>query len=184
MADHEDLLPEYYSITGSWVLDLFRSDTFESYLRCLSIAEPAIQAQVAGERAFQSRNVIALDESTLAIHKDTAVHRFTETFQLGRERLTPRRTISGNVGRGANQATASLAAGGQLDGYVVATTTIGPGGSPSQETVEVRQLIDGGLAHTQQINVQNLATGGQCVVTRTWVRVPMTQEDRIRLLNE
>lgn len=35
--------------------------------------------QVAGERAFQSRNVIALDEATLAIHKDTAVHRYTET---------------------------------------------------------------------------------------------------------
>ncbi|CAN0003463.1 unnamed protein product, partial [Hapterophycus canaliculatus] len=140
--------------------------------------------QVAGERAYQSRNVIAIDRFSLIIHKDTAVHHFTEAFELGQERLTPRRTISGSVGRGGNLAMASLADEGRLDGYVVATATTGPSGRPSQETVEVRQLIDRGLSHTQQINVRNVATGEECVVMRTWVRVPMTQEDQLRLLAE
>lgn len=70
-------------------------------------------------------------------------------FELGQERLTPRRASSGNTNRGGNLAIASLADGGQLDGFVVATTTVGPTGTPSQDTLEVRQLIDGGLAHSQ-----------------------------------
>ena len=35
--------------------------------------------QMAAERACQSRNVIALDESVLIIHKSTAVNNITET---------------------------------------------------------------------------------------------------------
>ena len=37
-----------------------------------------VRDQVAGEQAYQSRNVIALDESTLVIHKDTNVNHCTE----------------------------------------------------------------------------------------------------------
>lgn len=38
--------------------------------------------QVAGELAYQSRNVIALDELRLVIHKDTAVNRYTERYLI------------------------------------------------------------------------------------------------------
>lgn len=34
--------------------------------------------QVTGEREYQSRNVIALDESALVIQKKTAINNFTE----------------------------------------------------------------------------------------------------------
>lgn len=39
---------------------------------------PPLQIQIDGERAYQSRNVIALDESRLVIYKDTAVNHHTE----------------------------------------------------------------------------------------------------------
>ena len=41
--------------------------------------------QKAGERSRQSRNVIALDESLLIIHKSTAVNNLTETWDLRQE---------------------------------------------------------------------------------------------------
>ena len=39
----------------------------------------AATQQMAGEQACPSRNVIALDDSLLIIHKSTAVNNFTET---------------------------------------------------------------------------------------------------------
>ncbi|CAM9463362.1 unnamed protein product [Ectocarpus sp. 12 AP-2014] len=172
------------TISGAWVLDLSRSDTFESYLQCLGTPPQAILAQVTGEREYQSRNVIALDASELVIHKKTAINNFTERFELDEEQVTPTRPWNrpqdggGGGGGGVNQVTVSLGESEQLDGYVVATTTSAPNGRPSVETVEVRQLTDGGLTHIQQIDVRNLLTGGQCTVMRVWVRVPMTHEDQ------
>lgn len=70
-------------------------------------------------------------------------------FELNQEHVAPRRSIYGTISDGANQIIASLAEGGQTDGYLIATTTAGPSGEPTQESVEVRQLAHGGLAHTQ-----------------------------------
>jgi len=41
-----------------------------------TVSRPAIQA--AGEQAYLSRNVIALDSIRLVIYKDTAVNQYTE----------------------------------------------------------------------------------------------------------
>eukprot|EP00752_Nemacystus_decipiens_P011423 g10144.t1 len=170
--------PEYTSISGAWVLDLDGSDTFEDYLRCLGAPEGAVRAQVAGEHAYLSRNVIALDESMLVIHKDTAVNNFTERFKLDREQIS-RCGFDGGVRR----TSASLGVGGRLDGYVIATTTSAPPPSNREsETIEARQLLDGGHGHIQQINVRNLLTGVECKVVRNWVRVPLTPADQMRLL--
>ncbi|CAM9632627.1 unnamed protein product, partial [Ectocarpus sp. 12 AP-2014] len=40
------LLPEYNSIVGAWVLEVSRSETMEGYLRCMNVADLAIEAQV------------------------------------------------------------------------------------------------------------------------------------------
>ena len=40
------------------------------------------------------------------------------------------------------------------------------------------------LSVFQEINVSNMATGGECFTVRTWVRVPVTQQDVARLLAE
>ncbi|CAM9682754.1 unnamed protein product [Pylaiella littoralis] len=164
------------SIAGAWVLDLSRSGTFEEYLRCLGTPEVAIAHQLAGEQAYQSRNVIALDESRLVVHKDTAVNCYTERFLLDQEQVSRTRS-----GEGLKQAMASLGNDNSLDGYVVVTTTNMPVGRQNLETVEARQLIDGGRAHIQKINVRKVETGEHVVVMRTWVRVPMTQDDHMRL---
>ena len=47
----------------------------------------AIVLQMAGERAFQSRNVIALDDSRLVIRKDTAVNHCTQTCGCNRQTI-------------------------------------------------------------------------------------------------
>ncbi|CAN0365376.1 unnamed protein product, partial [Ectocarpus sp. 12 AP-2014] len=119
--------------------------------------------------------------SHLVIHKRTAVNNFTESFKLDEEKVTPARpwNLSPEGAGGFNQVKVCLGDDGQLDGYVVATTTCGPGGRESIETVEVRQVVDEGQAHIQQINMQNLINGGQCVVMRYWVRVAMTEEDHV-----
>ncbi|CAM9282206.1 unnamed protein product, partial [Ectocarpus fasciculatus] len=139
---------------------------------------------VTGEREYQSRNVIALDESALVIQKKTAINNFTERFELDEEQVTPARPWNRQQdgGGGVNQVTVSLGESEQLDGYVVATTTTAPNGRPTVETVEVRQLTDEGRTHIQQINMRNLLTGGQCTVMRIWVRVPMTHEDQAGVL--
>ncbi|CAM9243433.1 unnamed protein product, partial [Ectocarpus sp. 13 AM-2016] len=109
-------------------------------------------------------------------------------FQLNEEHVTPARPWNrppdggGGGGGGRNLVTVSLGDSGELDGYVVASTTCAPNGTPTVETVEVRQLTDRGLTHVQQISVKNLLTGGQSAVMRTWARVPMTGEDHLRLL--
>lgn len=52
-------------------------------IRCfirLGVVCTLLLSQLAGEQAYQSRNVIALDESRLVVHKDTAVNCYTERF--------------------------------------------------------------------------------------------------------
>eukprot|EP00903_Cladosiphon_okamuranus_P009025 g8631.t1 len=110
---------------------------------------------VAGERAYLSRNVIALDESTLVIHKDTAVNNFTERFKLDQEQIHH----SGSDG-GIRRTSASLGVGGRLDGYVIATTTSAPPPSNRHsETIEARQLLDGGHAHIQHEALDAVISG-------------------------
>ncbi len=55
-----------------------RSDGVRSCVDALYIDASYVD-QVFGEQTYQSRNVIALDESTLVIHKDTTVNHCTET---------------------------------------------------------------------------------------------------------
>lgn len=50
----------------------------EGYLRCMMTPSIVIEAQLAGELAHQSRNVFALDDSLLLLHKRTRVNDFTE----------------------------------------------------------------------------------------------------------
>lgn len=78
-----------------------------------------------------------------------SVHLFS--FKLDEEKVAPARpwNLSPEGAGGVNQVKVCLGDDGQLDGYVVATTTCGPGGRESIETVEVRQLVDGGQAHIQ-----------------------------------
>ncbi|CAN0383777.1 unnamed protein product, partial [Ectocarpus sp. 12 AP-2014] len=45
---NEELSPEYTIITGAWVLDLSRSDAFESYLQCLGAPPEIIRRQASG----------------------------------------------------------------------------------------------------------------------------------------
>lgn len=170
-------LPPDATMTGAWVLDLSRSDTFEGHLRFLGNPEATLQSQVAAERAYRSRNVIALDDSRLVIYKDTAVNHYTEMFELDEERVTPCRS-----GDGVNHITASLGDGARLDGYVIVSITSTNCGRQTLETIEARQLIDGGSAHVQHLNVRKIATGEQYTTRRTWVRVAMTENDRMRLL--
>lgn len=54
-------------------------ETIEHGAECLVNGGCSVLDQVIGEQTYQSRNVIALDESTLVIHKDTAVNYCTET---------------------------------------------------------------------------------------------------------
>eukprot|EP00752_Nemacystus_decipiens_P004812 g4379.t1 len=162
---HPELSQDSTSISGAWVLDLSRSDTFEGYLQFMGHSEGFIRSQVDGERAYQSRNVIALDESSLVIHKDTAVNRYTERMELDEEQLIPSRH-----GRGTVHATASLQGWGRLDGYVVATTITATRGTRTlaMEMMESRQVVDGGCAHLQTITVCQRSRAEQCSVRRVW----------------
>lgn len=58
---------------------------------------------------------------------------------------------------------------GMFDGLCADTCS-----APSSSRFVVLTLL-------QQINMQNLVNGGQCVVMRYWVRVPMTEDDRLRV---
>eukprot|EP00904_Undaria_pinnatifida_P009607 jgi/Undpi1/5777/HiC_scaffold_2.g01051.m1 len=141
----EELLHECNSLGGAWVLDLSRSDTLEGYLQCLLTPEMAIQAQVAGEQAYRSRNVIALDESTFVIGKRTAVNNFTETFALDHEQVK-------HTSSGVKRSRASLGEDGDLDEVVIVTTMLRPGGS-SVIVVEARKLLNRGQIHQQSTAV-------------------------------
>eukprot|EP00903_Cladosiphon_okamuranus_P017714 g16310.t1 len=149
---YPEMSEEATSITGTWMLDLSRSDTFEGYLSFMGHSEAISRAQMDGERAYQSRNVIALDASGLIIYKDTAVNHFTERLELDQEQIKPL-----GSGRGVVHVTATLRDWARLDGYIITSIVVAHEGSRVLETREARQLVDGGRAHIQHITVQKVA---------------------------
>eukprot|EP00752_Nemacystus_decipiens_P016448 g14703.t1 len=169
----EELLAHYSTLTGAWVLDLSRSDTMRDYLQLLDTPEATIQAQAAAEQNKPGRNAIALDPATLTIYKDTAVNNYTEAFELGVEQFS-----EPNVGV-TKRCSASLIDDDELGGYLVVTNMISPGRNLS--LVDARRLQAGGHAHVQTLSVRNNTTGAHCTIRRTWVRVPMTNDDLQRL---
>eukprot|EP00904_Undaria_pinnatifida_P009754 jgi/Undpi1/5909/HiC_scaffold_2.g01183.m1 len=144
----------------------------EAYLRCMGVPHAAIQAQVAGEQVYKSRNVIALDEARFVVHKRTHINNFTESYDLDEERVTPTRY-------GARRSTVSLGDEGRLDGFAIATTV--PTASGDVDMIEARQLIEGGAAHAQEIRLMNRSTDEQSVTRRVWTRVPVTDSDEEQL---
>ncbi|CAM9545901.1 unnamed protein product, partial [Laminaria digitata] len=88
-----------------------------------------------------SRNAIALDGTTLVIHKQTVANNFTETFKLGAEKRTE--GISGT-----KRSTASLAIPGRLDGLVI-VASVPTANSGEVHLVERRWLEPGGKYLTQ-----------------------------------
>eukprot|EP00752_Nemacystus_decipiens_P005597 g5066.t1 len=163
---------ELNSISGSWVLDLARSDTMEGYLRCLQSPEGLIESQISGEQSRESRNVFAVQANGVVIHKTTAVNNFTEIYYFDADRVT-------QTSFGERRSMLSLSQPGQASGLVI-TTTI-PTADHELHLVEVRELIDGGTAHTQVLHLTNLTTEEQHVTRRVWVRVPMTAQDHQNL---
>eukprot|EP00903_Cladosiphon_okamuranus_P009322 g8892.t1 len=139
------------------------------YLHLLGTPEATIQAQAAAERHKPGRNAIALDASALTIYKDTAVNNYTESFELGVEQFS-----EPNAGV-TKRCLASLIDDDELGGYLVVTNMISPGRNLS--LVDARRLEAGGHAHFQTLSVRDNATGANCTIRRTWVRVPMTNDD-------
>eukprot|EP00752_Nemacystus_decipiens_P005599 g5068.t1 len=160
------------SISGSWVLDLARSDTMEEYLRCLRAPEGVIEAQISGEQSRESRNVFAVQANGVVIHKRTALNNFTEVYYFDTDRVT-------QTGYGEWRSMLSLSQPGQANGLVITSTV--PTADHDVHLVEVRELIDGGTAHTQVLHLTNLSTEEQHVTRRVWVRVPMTAQDHQNL---
>lgn len=77
-AGSKDLLPEYTSLAGSWVLDKARSASMEAHLQCLGVAELAIEAQLKSEADSDSRVVIAIDSTRFVVHKRSKINILTE----------------------------------------------------------------------------------------------------------
>lgn len=50
----------------------------EEYLRCMGMPRVGIEAQLAGELIQPSRNVFAIDDSLLLLHKRTRINDITE----------------------------------------------------------------------------------------------------------
>ncbi|CAM9213312.1 unnamed protein product [Scytosiphon promiscuus] len=174
MAHEGLLLPEYSSLTGAWVLDLSRSDTMEDHLRLLDTPEASIRTQMERERTQQSHNAIAINENKLVIHKQAAGTSVTESFKFNDPQVT--QTFSGDT----RKSTASLLNDGQLTGYVVSITVSSDGLDLLQQG-ETRWLESGGHVHHQKLYVRNNVSGAQRTTMRTWVRVPMTSTDLVRL---
>ncbi|CAN0022960.1 unnamed protein product [Ascophyllum nodosum] len=170
---NQQLLHSYSSISGAWVLDLSRSDTMEGYLRCLRTPEEAIRQQVEAEQDLQTRNVIALNGSTLIIHKRTTTSgTFTESFVLGEERITQARF-------GMRRSIVTLGPSRTMNEFIKTSAFTSNGGNAV--VVEERRLVEQGLAHLQEITLRNQTTGEEHLTNRFWTRVPMTNDDQRQL---
>ncbi|CAM9108057.1 unnamed protein product [Ascophyllum nodosum] len=168
-AAGQGLLSEYNSIVGAWVLETSRSDTMEGYLRCMLVADLAIEAQMKAEQDHESRNVIAMEGLKFVIHKRTKINHFTEIFELNKEKITQGRS-------GAKRCTVAFRNEGRLDELVITTTM--PTVQGQMHLVETRRLLDKGHTHSQELHLSNLTTGGMNVTRRTWIRVPVTPVDQ------
>ncbi|CAM9941945.1 unnamed protein product, partial [Hapterophycus canaliculatus] len=116
----------------------------DDYLRLLlENPDAAIEAQAAGEQATQSRNVIALDESQLVLYKRTTANDYSESFNLGQDK------VSQNGSGGYKRSRASLINDGQLAGYLVANSSVSPQDGRNFSLVDARRLDDGGHIHVQ-----------------------------------
>ncbi|CBJ29034.1 hypothetical protein Esi_0133_0020 [Ectocarpus siliculosus] len=151
------------SLTGAWVLDVYRSDTLEAYLRCMGAPDRVVEAQLAGEQACPSRNVLVLDDSRLVVHKHTSVNNLTESYELDQERVTPSTY-------GEKRAIASLLQPGRHDALAIKTAL--PTDTSDFGLVETRRLVGDGSTHIQELLLRNLDTGAQSITRRTWVREP------------
>ncbi|CAN0166032.1 unnamed protein product [Ectocarpus sp. 12 AP-2014] len=169
------LLPEYNSIVGAWVLEVSRSETMEGYLRCMNVADLAIEAQMKAEQDHESRNVFAIEGTKLVIHKRTKINHFTQIYELDKEKITDGRS-------GPKHCMVSLRNPGCLDGLVLTTSM--PTAQGQMHLVETRQLLDKGHVHAQELHLSNLTTGARCVTKRTWVRVAVTSVDQESVLQE
>lgn len=174
-GEEPGLLPEYNTIVGAWVLDTSRSETMEGYLRCMRVADLAIEAQMKAEQDHESRNVVAIEGSKFVMHKRTKINHFTEIFELNKEKVTQGRS-------GAKVCTVSLRNKGSQDGVVVTTSM--PTAQGQMHLVETRQLLDKGHVHAQELHLSNLTTGGRCITRRTWTRVAVTPTDQESVLDE
>ncbi|CAM9099736.1 unnamed protein product [Ectocarpus sp. 4 AP-2014] len=134
------LLPEYNSIVGAWVLEVSRSETMEGYLRCMNVADLAIEAQMKAEQDHESRNVFAIEGTKLVIHKRTKINHFTQIYELDKEKITDGRS-------GPKHCMVSLRNPGCLDGLVLTTSM--PTAQGQMHLVETRQLLDKGHVHAQ-----------------------------------
>ncbi|CAM9383637.1 unnamed protein product [Scytosiphon promiscuus] len=169
------LLPEYNSIVGAWVLEVSRSETMEGYLRCMNVADLAIEAQMKAEQDHESRNVFAMEGTKLVIHKRTKINHLTQIYELDKEKITDGRS-------GPKHCMVSLRNPGCLDGLVLTTSM--PTAQGQMHLVETRQLLDKGHVHAQELHLSNLTTGARCVTKRTWVRVGVTSVDQESVLQE
>ncbi|CAM9237490.1 unnamed protein product [Discosporangium mesarthrocarpum] len=147
----------------------------EGYLRCMSVADLAIEAQLKAEQDHESRNVIAIEGTKFSIHKRTKINHFTEIYELGKEKVTQARS-------GVKRCTVSLRDKGRMDGLVITTSM--PTAKGQLHLVETRQLLDKGHVLAQELHLSNLTNGGKCVTKRTWVRVPVTPLDQESVLEE
>ncbi len=77
-----NLLTEYTSLTGSWVLDTSRSSTMENHLQTLGVAQLAIEAQLKNEVDDETRNVIALDYKRYLVYKKSKINVLAEVRAL------------------------------------------------------------------------------------------------------
>eukprot|EP00903_Cladosiphon_okamuranus_P013251 g12356.t1 len=161
------------SISGAWVLDQSRSDTMAGHLRCMLVPDQVISSYVLAEQqACQSRNVIAVIGQEVIIHQRTVVDTITEIYHLDTEGVI-------ETDFGERRSMVSFSDAGRSVGLVITTTR--PTAESELHLVEVRQLVNGGMEHTQVLHLTNLTTERQHVTRRTWVRVPMTADDRQRL---
>ncbi|CAN0089067.1 unnamed protein product [Ectocarpus fasciculatus] len=151
-------------MAGAWVLDLSRSDTMQRYLQVCGMTATNTHAHVLAERKHGGAlNLIHLDETTLIIHKRTYLNNYTETFELGEEKVTnitpTRASISTTVSN----------LGSSSRGYACLIRNAStPEGQQNTEVLERRYVTDGGLCHTQEIQARNLTTGEECGIV-SWL---------------
>ncbi|CAM9597633.1 unnamed protein product [Ectocarpus sp. 13 AM-2016] len=178
MATMEQWQQEHLgTMAGAWVLDLSRSDTMQRYLEVSGMPATHAYTHVLAERKHGGAlNLIHLDDTTLTIHKRTYRNNYTETFELGEEKVTSvapsRVSISTTVSN----------LGSSSRGYVcLIRNTSTPERQQNTEVLERRYVTNGGLCHIQEIKARSLTTGEECGIVRTWRRVMMTHEHRATL---
>ncbi len=77
-----ELLAEYTSLAGSWVLDTAKSSTMEAHLQTLGVPPLAIEAQMKSELDDETRTVIGLDYKRFLVYKKSKITVLAEVKTL------------------------------------------------------------------------------------------------------